>query len=174
MDFDFSEEQLQLRDAVARYLGEEYDFDRYKAVRRSSAGWDREVWRGLAQLGVLGMFVPAEQGGLGFGPVEMLITATECGRHLVLEPVLSSAVIATAALRPFAAEPAVSALMAAMAAGEKIATLAHFESDARFEGRWVTTHARRTAGGYRLDGHKGVVMHAPIADTLLVSARTSG
>jgi alkylation response protein AidB-like acyl-CoA dehydrogenase len=52
--------------------------------------------------------------------------------------------------------------------------LAHFESDARFESRWVTTRARRVGGSYRLDGHKGVVMQAAAADTLLVSARTAG
>jgi alkylation response protein AidB-like acyl-CoA dehydrogenase len=61
-----------------------------------------------------------------------------------------------------------------MATGEKIAVLAHFESDARFESQWVTTRARRIGETYRLDGHKGVVMHAGAADTLLVSARTAG
>jgi alkylation response protein AidB-like acyl-CoA dehydrogenase len=61
-----------------------------------------------------------------------------------------------------------------MATGEKIAVLAHFESGARFESQWVTTRARKAGERYRLDGHKGVVMHAGAADTLLVSARTAG
>jgi alkylation response protein AidB-like acyl-CoA dehydrogenase len=174
LDFDFSDEQVQLRDVVARYLGDHYSFERYRAIKTSAAGWDPAVWRGLADLGVLGLTVPAAQGGLGFGPLETLAMMGDCGRYLLLEPMLSSAVIATAALRPFVADTAAALLLTDMAAGEKIAVLAHFESGARFDSRWVTTRARRVGEGYRLEGHKGVVMHAGAADRLLVSARTAG
>ncbi|MEA3198394.1 MAG: hypothetical protein QOF32_2446 [Gammaproteobacteria bacterium] len=174
MNFEFNDEQRQLHDVVERYLSERYTFERYQSIKRSAEGWDPSVWRGLADLGVLGITVPAEQGGLGFGPLETLAMMGDCGRSLLLEPVLSSAVMATAALRAFADEAPAGDLLAAMATGEKIAVLAHFESDARFESQWVTTRARRIGDGYRLDGHKGVVMHAGAADTLLVSARTEG
>jgi alkylation response protein AidB-like acyl-CoA dehydrogenase len=174
LNFEFNDEQRQLHDVVERYLSERYTFERYQSIKRSAEGWDPSVWRGLADLGVLGITVPAEQGGLGFGPLETLAMMGDCGRSLLLEPVLSSAVMATAALRAFADEAPAGDLLAAMATGEKIAVLAHFESDARFESQWVTTRARRIGDGYRLDGHKGVVMHAGAADTLLVSARTEG
>ena len=174
MNFEFSDEQRQLHDAVERYLGEQYSFERYQSIKRSAAGWDREIWRGLADLGVLAITVPTAQGGLGFGPLETLAMMGDCGRSLLLEPVLSSAVIATAVLRAFADEAAAGELLAALATGEKIAALAHFESDSRFESRWVTTRARRVGDGFRLDGHKGVVMHAGAADVLLVTARTAG
>ncbi len=174
MNFEFSDEQRQLHEAVERYLGEQYGFDRYQKIKRSAAGWDREIWRGLADLGVLAITVPAAQGGLGFGPLETLAMMGDCGRSLLLEPLLSSAVIATAVLRAFADEAPGGELLAALATGEKIAALAHFESDSRFETRWVTTRARRAGAGFRLDGHKGVVMHAGAADVLLVTARTAG
>ena len=174
MNFEFSDEQRQLHDAVERYLNEQYTFERYQSIKRSAEGWDASVWRGLADLGVLAITVPAAQGGLGFGPLETLAMMGDCGRSLLLEPVLSSAVIATAALRPFADQWAAGELLTRMGAGEKIAVLAHFESDARFESQWVTTRARRTGESYRLDGHKGVVMHAGAADMLLVTARTAG
>jgi alkylation response protein AidB-like acyl-CoA dehydrogenase len=174
LNFEFSDEQRQLHDVVDRYLSEQYAFDRYRSIKNSTAGWDPLIWRGLADLGVLAITVPVAQAGLGFGPLETLAMMGACGRSLLLEPVLSSAVIATAALRAFADETAAGELLAAMGTGEKIAVLAHFESDARFESQWVTTRARRVGDGYRLDGHKGVVMHAGAADTLLVSARTAG
>jgi hypothetical protein len=174
LDFEFSDEQRQLRDTVERYLGDQYGFDRYKAIKDSAAGWDPSIWRGLADLGVLALTVPAAQGGLGFGPLETLAMMGDCGRSLLLEPVLSSAVIATAALRAFVDETPAGELLTGMATGEKIAVLAHFESGARFETQRVSTRALRTAQGYRLDGHKAVVMHAGAAHTLLVSARTSG
>lgn len=174
MDFEFSDEQVQLRDVVARYLDDQYSFERYRSIKNSAAGCDPTVWRGLADLGVLGLTVPVAQGGLGFGPLETLAMMGDCGRYLLLEPLLSSAVIATAALRAFVADAAAAVLLTDMAGGEKIAVLAHFESGARFDSRCVTTRARRVGDSYRLDGHKGVVMHAGAADMLLVSARTAG
>lgn len=174
MNFEFSDDQRQLHDVVERYLTEQYGFERYQSIKKSAAGWDPTVWRGLADLGVLAITVPAAQGGLGFGPLETLAMMGDCGRSLLLEPVLASAVIATAVLRAFADETPAAELLAVMGTGEKIAALAHFESGARFESQWVTTRARRSGDGYRLDGHKGVVMHAGAADTLLVSARTGG
>jgi alkylation response protein AidB-like acyl-CoA dehydrogenase len=174
LNFEFSDEQRQLHEVVERYLSEQYGFDRYQSIKRSASGWDSSVWRGLADLGVLAITVPAAQGGLGFGPLETLAMMGDCGRSLLLEPVLSSAIIATAVLRAFADETPAGELLTGMATGEKIAVLAHFESDARFESQWVTTRAQRVGERYRLDGHKGVVMHAAAADTLLVSARTSG
>ena len=174
MNFEFSDEQRQLHDAVERYLGDQYGFDRYQSIKGSAAGWDPAIWRGLAELGVLAITVPTAQGGLGFGPLETLAMMGDCGRSLLLEPLLSSAVIATAALSAFAGEPAAAQMLTGMAAGEKIAALAHFESGAGFDSRWVSTRARRQGESYRLEGHKAVVMHAGAADSLLVSARTSG
>jgi hypothetical protein len=174
LNFEFSDEQRQLHDAVARYLSEEYTFERFRSIKNSPDGWDRSIWQGLADLGVLAITVPVAQGGLGFGPLETLAMMGDCGRSLLLEPVLSSAVIATAALSPFADETAAGELLTGLAGGGKIAVLAHFESGARFESQCVTTRAERSADGYRLDGHKGVVMHAGAADFLLISARTAG
>jgi alkylation response protein AidB-like acyl-CoA dehydrogenase len=174
LDFEFSDEQRQLHDAVERYLSEQYAFDHFRAIKESTAGWDAAVWRGLAELGVLGITVPEAQGGLGFGPLETLAMMGDCGRSLMLEPVLSSAVIGTAALRAFVSQTNAAELLAGMAAGKKIAVLAHFDHGARFDSQWVSARAVRAGSGYRLDAHKAVVMHAGAADVLLVSARTSG
>ena len=174
MDFEFSDEQQQLHDTVDRYLNEQYDFDKFRAVNASAEGWDKATWKGMAELGVLAINVPAEQGGLGFGPLENLALMGACGRNLLLEPFLSSAIIATAILRRHSGVAAVAEMLQKMASGETIAVLAHYESDSRFETQWVTTEARESGDGYELDGHKAVVMHASAADTLLVSARTSG
>jgi alkylation response protein AidB-like acyl-CoA dehydrogenase len=173
MNFEFSDEQQQLHDSVDRYLTQQYSFDRYRSIAATAAGWDRAAWNGLAELGVLAINVPTENGGLGFGPLETLAMMGVCGRSLVLEPVLSCAVIATAVLGAFASSEAAD-LLGKLAGGEKIAVLAHFESGSRFDAQWVTARARRSGEGYVLDGHKAVVMHANAADVLLVSARTAG
>jgi alkylation response protein AidB-like acyl-CoA dehydrogenase len=174
MNFEFSDEQQQLHGSIGRYLTEQYSFEKFRSIAASAAGWDKTVWSGLADLGVLGINVPSEHGGLGFGPLETLAMMGECGRSLVLEPVLSSAVIATTALNAFGASAAAAELLRNLAGGEKIAVLAHFESGARFDAQWVTTRARRSGTSYILDGHKAAVMHASAADVLLVSARSAG
>jgi alkylation response protein AidB-like acyl-CoA dehydrogenase len=174
MNFEFSDEQQQLRETVDRYLAEQYSFEKFRAVNASAAGWDKEAWAGLASLGVLALNVPAEQGGLGFGALETLSVMGACGRSLLLEPFLSSAVIATAALRAVADDAPAAELLAQMASGDAITVLAHYEPDSRFETQWVKTRAKQAGDGYTLDGHKAVVMHAGAADTLLISARTSG
>ncbi len=173
MNFEFSDEQRQLQETVDRYLIEQYTFEKFRAINASAAGWDKAAWKGLGELGVLALNVPAAQGGLGFGPLETLSVMGACGRSLLLEPFLSSAVIATALLRSFG-DDAAAELLTRMAGGEAIAVLAHYEPDSRFESQWVTTRARKSGEVYILDGHKAVVMHAGAAGTLLVSARTSG
>jgi alkylation response protein AidB-like acyl-CoA dehydrogenase len=174
MNFEFSDEQRQLQETVDRYLTEQYPFDKFRAIKASQAGWDKTTWAGLAELGVLALNVPVTQGGLGFGPLETLAMMGPCGRSLLLEPFLSSAVIATAVLRPFAAERGVAELLTRMAEGTAIAAVAHFERDSRFETQWVSARAERKGETYRIEGHKAVVMHATAADELLISARTSG
>jgi alkylation response protein AidB-like acyl-CoA dehydrogenase len=174
MNFEFTDEQRQLHESIDRYLTEQYAFERFKSINASEAGWNRAQWQALADIGVLGLNVPAAYGGLGFGPLETLAMMGACGRSLVLEPVLSSAVIGTALLSGYGEDAAVAALLGQMAAGEKIAVPAHFERDGRFDARWVSSRAHLSGGSYILEGHKAVVMHAPAADVLLVSARTSG
>jgi alkylation response protein AidB-like acyl-CoA dehydrogenase len=179
LNFEFSDEQQQLHDTVNRYLAEQYSFERFRAINASALGWDKAAWSGLADLGVLALNVPAAQGGLGFGPLETLSVMGACGRSLLLEPFLSSAVIATALLRAFAddgaaTENAAAELLTRMASGDAIAVLAHYEPDSRFEAQWVNARAQKSGDYYLLDGHKAVVLHAGAADTLLISARTSG
>jgi alkylation response protein AidB-like acyl-CoA dehydrogenase len=174
MNFEFSDEQLQLHETVNRYLTEQYTFEKFRAINASPSGWDKAAWTGLAELGVLALNVPAAQGGLGFGPLETLSVMGACGRSLLLEPFLSSAVIATALLRTFADDAAAAELLTRMAGGEAIAVLAHYEPDSRFENQWLNAHAQKSGDNYLLDGHKAVVMHAGAADTLLISARISG
>jgi alkylation response protein AidB-like acyl-CoA dehydrogenase len=174
MDFEFSDEQRQLGETLERYLTREYPFERYRAIVKSADGWSREVWQGLADLGVLAVNVPTAHGGLGAGPPETLALMQVCGAHLLLEPLIGSAVIATTLLNAFAADAAVAQLLQQLASGERIAIVAHEDVDARSEPAWVSTRAQSTATGYRLSGQKAVVLHAAQADVLLVSARTAG
>ena len=174
MDFSFSQEQQQLSDTLQRFVARDYSFERRKGIKNSPAGWSREVWQTLADIGVLAVNVPEEHGGLGYGPVENLLVMNAFGAAMLVEPYLSSAVIATTLVRELGTADLQAELLPQLAGGEKIAVLAHFEPGSRFETHHVETTARANGDNYTLDGHKAVVLHAGAADVLLVSARISG
>ncbi|MCX7175316.1 MAG: acyl-CoA dehydrogenase [Proteobacteria bacterium] len=174
MDFSFSEEQQQLGDTLRRFVARDYTFEKRKGIKDSAGGWSREVWRTLADIGVLAVNVPEEHGGLGYGPVETMLVMNTFGAALLVEPYLSSAVIATTLIGDIGDEKLQAELLPQLAAGDRIAVLAHFEPGSRFETRHVEATARAIGDGYILNGHKAVVLHAGAADALLVSARTSG
>ena len=172
MNFSPSPEQRQLADTVQRFLAQEYSFDARKKIVASEDGWSRPLWGKLAELGLLSLQVPEEHGGMAPAAVESLLTLTAMGRFLVVEPFLSSAIIGTALVRAQASAAQAAALLPALAAGERIVAPALTESGARYDLRQVATAATRSGDGWALRGHKAVVLHAPAADLLLVSART--
>jgi alkylation response protein AidB-like acyl-CoA dehydrogenase len=174
MQFTPTPEQQQLGDMVQRFLGEQYAFETRRKILDSSRGWSREVWSKLADLGLLALQVPEDQGGMAPAVVETLLTLTAMGKAMLLEPYVSSAIVATALIRDLGSPQQREELLPGMASGERIAVLAHFEPGARYDLRRVTTAARRSGGSWILEGRKSVVLHAPAADLLLVSAVTAG
>ena len=174
MDFNLTKEQEQLGDTVQKFVARQYPFEARKAILKSEDGWSREIWAGLAELGLLGLLVPEEHGGIGAGPIETLLTMTAFGRGLLVEPYLPSAILATVLIRELGSAGQKSSHLPRLAAGELIVVPAHGEREARYDLAHVATSAARDGAGYVLTGEKAVVLHAPAADLLLVSARTSG
>ncbi|HYV66817.1 MAG TPA: acyl-CoA dehydrogenase, partial [Myxococcales bacterium] len=174
MLFTPTPEQQQLADMVQRFLGENYSFESRRKIQDSREGWSREIWSKLAELGLLSLQVPEAQGGLAPAVVETLLTATATGKAMLLEPWVSSAVIATVLVRELGSAEQREEMLPALAGGECVAVPAHFEAGSRYDLQRVATSARRSGGGWVLEGRKSVVLHAPAADHLLVSARTAG
>ena len=172
MDFEFSEEQLALRDAVARWVEKGFGFERRHALAQAG-GASREVLGELAELGLMGLAVPESQGGLGFGAVEAMVVMEELGRGLVHAPYAAAALVAPALLAP-APQAVLSAWLPRMAAGEALVVLAHQERAARYHLNQVTTRATATGGGHVLSGAKSVVPAGDEADAFIVPARLSG
>lgn len=168
MDFDFTEDQEALRDAVRRFVDKDYDFERRKAIVRAG-GFDRGVWDGLAGLGLTALAVPEAHGGLGFGAVEAMVVMEELGRGLVMEPIAQGALIAPAMLA-HAPQALQNDWLPRMAGGEALVVLAHQEAKSRYRLNRVTT---RVSDG-RLTGIKSLVPAGDVADAFIVPARVSG
>ena len=162
MDFDFSDEQLQLREAVARWVDKGYGFERRQAIVQAG-GFSRQAWTELAELGLTGLSVPEAQGGLGMGPVEAMLVMEELGRGLVLEP-LTQALICGRLLSQWAPQ---SPWLAPLVSGQAVLSLAWQERG----GRYQAQNCQTLASGNRLTGTKSLVPVGDQADGFVVSAR---
>jgi alkylation response protein AidB-like acyl-CoA dehydrogenase len=172
MDFEFSEEQLSLRDAVARWVEKGFAFERRHALAKAG-GASRAVYTELAELGLTGLAIAEEHGGMGFGAVEAMVVMEELGRGLVSAPYAEAALVAPALLA--AAPEAVQATwLPKMADGSAMVVLAHQERAARYRLHHVLTKATAAGSSYTITGRKGLVPAGDEADAFIVPARLSG
>ena len=172
MDFDFTQDQLSLRDAVARWVDKGFGFERRHALAKAG-GATRAVYGELAELGLTGLAVPEAFGGLGFGPVEAMVVMEELGRGLVNAPYAHGALVTPALL---AAAPAAlqQAWLPKVADASALVVLAHQERNARYRLNHVETTARAAGSGHVISGRKTVVPAGDEADAFIVPARLAG
>ncbi|MCA1365257.1 acyl-CoA dehydrogenase family protein [Bradyrhizobium sp. IC3069] len=174
MDIQFTEEQELLRSSVQRLLRDQYDFEARRKIVASEEGFSRTQWDAFAELGLLAAPFSDSAGGLGGGPLATMIIMHEFGRHLVVEPFVETVVLAGGLIEHAGTPEQQQAFIPGIIDGSKIWTLAWTEKESRFDLAKVTTRARREGSDYVLTGAKTMVIAAPWADDLIVSARTSG
>ncbi len=174
MDFNFTSEQDQLRDTVAKLVAQKYDFDTRRKVAKSEAGWRPEMWSQFAELGLLGASFTEAEGGFGSGPIEAMIISEELGKGLVIEPYLQTVVIGGNFFRHGGTDAQKEEHIAGIIGGETRFAFAYSEPKSRFDLHDVSTTAKKDGAGFTLNGHKAVVIGAPFATHLIVTARTAG
>jgi alkylation response protein AidB-like acyl-CoA dehydrogenase len=172
MDFDFSDDQESLRDAVRRWVDKGFSFERRHGIAKAG-GRTREVYAELAELGLTGLAVPEAQGGMGFGAIEAMVVCEELGRGLVNAPYAQGALVAPVLLSAAPAEVQ-AAWLPKIADASALVVLAHQERAARYRLNQVTTKATKAGNGYTLSGAKSVVPAGDEADAFIVPARTAG
>jgi len=170
-----NEEQLMLQESARNFLHSQAPVSHLRALRdqASETGFSNEIWQQMAAMGWPAIAVPEAFGGLGFGYTGLGIVLQETGRTLTPSPLLSSAMMSSAALMHGGSEKQKSSLLPAIAAGESIVTLA-CDENGQFRPQQVTTRASRNAGGFILNGRKRFVLDGMAAHTLILSARSSG
>ena len=174
MDFSFTEEQSMLRDTVASYLADHYSFDQRKAALGKEPGWSPAIWKAFAEeLGILGAPFSEELGGLGGGAVENMIVMEEFGKALVVEPYLGTVVIAGGFLK-HSGHAKAAELIGQIISGDAIFAFAYAEPQGRYNLADLKTTAKKDGASWVLNGHKAVVIGAPYATHLIVTARTDG
>src|SRR3984893_3772348 len=168
MNFDFSDDQKQMRDAARKFLAEKCPPKAVRAVLDGKAPYDKELWKGLAEMGFLGVAIPEEFGGAGAGHLELCVIAEEMGRAVAPVPFSSTVYLAAEALLIAGSDTQKQKWLPAIAAGEAIGTLALFEG----KGNPSPQAVKLTASGGMLNGVKKPVPDGAIADFAIVAART--
>jgi len=174
MDFNFSDEQRQLKDSVERFVRDQYAFDKWRKTVTTEEGYREENWRQIAELGWLGVAVPEAYGGLGGNAVDTAVIMEGLGQGLVAEPYFSTAVLGGGFLCHGGSRAQKEALLPALAEGKLKLAFAFAEHQSRFNLADVAVSAKKNGGGYVINGQKCVVFDALAADRLVVSARTAG
>jgi len=168
MNFDFSEDQKQLRDQARKFLSEKCPPKAVRTVLDGKADYDRELWKGLAEMGFLGVAIPEEYGGAGAGHLELCVIAEEMGRALAPVPFSSTVYLAAEALLLAGSDAQKQRWLPKIASGEAIGTLALFEG----KGNPSPQGIRLDAAGGVLNGVKKPVPDGAIADFVIIAART--
>ncbi|WP_327362438.1 acyl-CoA dehydrogenase family protein [Streptomyces sp. NBC_01296] len=191
MDAAFTAEQDEMRRTLREILGKRCGPDEVKAAVRTAAGHDRELWGQLsAQLGLPGMAVAEEYGGVGCTPADLALACEETGRVLLPSPLLATAVLAVPLITALGTAAQHCALLPALAAGGLTAALAvpgpalstalaltgeNTPGEWAGGGRAGGVQAKAGEdGGWRLYGEVAQVLDGHSASLLLVAAHTGG
>ena len=156
MKFDYTEEQQLVADSVRRFVAQDYSFEARKRIVASKEGWSREVWTKLAEIGLLGLPFPSDFGGFGGRAVDLMSVMEAFGDALLVEPYLSTVGLAGRLVATAGTDTQKRELLPGIAEGRLVLAFAHLGDV--------------TSSGSKLNGRKRLVMHAPIADMLVVSA----
>jgi alkylation response protein AidB-like acyl-CoA dehydrogenase len=169
MKFDYNEEQRLLSDSVRRFIAQDYGFEVRRGIVASKEGMSAKVWSTLAELGLLGLPFSSDDGGFGGGAVDLMSAMEAMGEGLVVEPYLST-VMAARFIALAGSPDQKQRILPGVIDGAIRMAFAQGEKDARFDLDHVQARATRESKGFALEGEKLVVLHAPLADFLVVSA----
>jgi alkylation response protein AidB-like acyl-CoA dehydrogenase len=175
VNFAFSEEQDQLREAVRKFLEAKSPESEVRRLMETTEGYDPAVWQQMAnELGLQSLAIPEAYGGQGYTFVELGIVLEEQGRALLCAPYFATVVLAANAIMNAGSEDEKAALLPGIASGETIATLAFTEPNGKWDADGITLEAKGSGSEYTLDGTKMFVLDGHTADLIVVVARSAG
>jgi len=171
MNFDYNEEQQLLADSVRRFIQKDYEFEGRKKVVASADGYSESVWATFAEMGLTGIPFSPDYGGFGGGAIDLLSVMEAFGEGLVVEPFLATLLGAQCVARA-GSDAQKKAILPAVVEGKLKMAFAFSEKGSRYDLAHVKATAKKAGSGWALDGEKVVVLGAPSAAKIVVSANT--
>ncbi len=167
------DELTALRDAIARLLADLSTEAHVRRTMETPSGFDPELWKQLAEMGITGLLIDEQHGGSGAGPVEIERVMEEAGASLLCSPLLASCVLAAGVLAASGDADAQARLLPGIARGTTIVTVAFTGPRGTWTPDGVEVTANLRGSSWSLDGSASYVLHAQNAHVLLVLARTA-
>lgn len=174
MDFSYSDEQQMLRDSVAKFVNQDYDFDTRRKIVASDKGYSEDNWKLFAELGWLMVPFKEEDGGLGGTAVDLVGLMEELGKGIVVEPILPTVILGGGLVAEAGSAEQKEAILAPLMEGKLQLAFAFSEPQSRYNLADVTTTAKKDGDNYTINGHKAAVLNGSNADKIIVAVRTSG
>jgi len=175
MDFQFSEEQEELREMARSFLAEQSGPEQVRSAMQSPLGYDAETWRQISvELGWPSIHIPEAYGGLGLGHVDLAVLLEATGETILCAPFFATVALGVNAILETGTDTQKSARLPALAEGKKTATLAFAEASGRWDAQGIEALATPEGDGFILEGRKCWVVDGHSADLLLVAARSRG
>jgi alkylation response protein AidB-like acyl-CoA dehydrogenase len=169
MNFDYNEEQQLLADSVRRFIQKDYDFEARKKFVASAEGYSEKAWGTFAEMGLTGIAFSPDYGGFGGGAVDLMSVMEAFGEGLVVEPYLAT-LMGARCVALAGSEAQRKAVLPGVVEGKLKMAFAFSEMGARYDLEPSAVKAKKAGGGWTLDGEKVVVLGAPAAAKLVVSA----
>jgi len=174
MDFNFTEEQLMLKETAKHFIEGQCTHELVRAMEKDEIGYKQELWAKIAELGWLGIMIPEDYSGFGLGLQELVLVMEEVGAGCFPGPFLETTICACALLGSNN-EGLKNDILPGVAAGEVKMSLAYLEHGSTvYDPAYASLNASEEGGGYVLKGAKMFVQYANSVDYFLVTARTSG
>jgi len=174
MNFDFNEEQQMLKDSVARFVQEQYDFEARTRFIAEAQGFSSANWQTFADLGWLSIPFAEEYGGFGGGAVDTMAVMEELGRGLVAEPFVATVIMFGSLLSQSDNDDLKRDLISQIIDGSLLGAVAYLEPQGRYELGDIKTSAVQQGDAWVLNGEKSLVLNGASANKLIVSARSAG
>jgi alkylation response protein AidB-like acyl-CoA dehydrogenase len=174
MNFDLSSEQTLLQESLQKFAARHAIIEGRRTPPQEPSGLTRAAWSELSNMGVLALPFAEADGGLGGSPVDWMIVMQELGRALATPRIVASVIMAGDLLAGLGSDEQKQRWLGPILQGKSHFALAHAEERNGYAIARVETMAHVHRGGYRLRGHKRLVLGGAEADAVIVSARTSG
>ena len=171
MDLRLSEEQELIRSSAREMLAAECPMEHVRAMERDPRGYSPELWGKMAELGWMGIALPENHGGLGYGFLDLCLLLEEMGRARLPSPFVPTVVLAAMPILRFGSDEQRSEYLAAIAEGRRVLSTAALEPEGGWEAGAADTVATPDGDELVLSGTKLYVPYAGAADELLVLAR---
>jgi alkylation response protein AidB-like acyl-CoA dehydrogenase len=171
MDFTFDDVQRDLRDLARKILDERVTTERLKELEGAGEPYDRRCWADLADTNLLGVALPEDVGGSGYGLMELCVLLEEAGRHVAPVPLLATVGMGAVPIAELGTAEQRSRFLPPVVEGRSILTAA-LQEPGHADPLSPTTVAERDGSGWRLDGEKLGVPYAAMADAILVPVST--